>query len=232
MAREKENYSELQELAEKWGAALFGAGEAGRLLQSSPHMTPALSSGLEKTVSMGILLSRKILEDIQDHPTKLYFYHYRRVNNALDQLAVIVANRIQSLGYQALPVPASQTADWEKQTGLVSHREMAHAAGLGFRGLNSLLVNPRLGAQVRLVTVLTDMPLEVDRPLEENHCASCMACVSLCPAGAIGERPEDFDRWACYEKLKEFSKTHNIGHHICGICVKACSGAVREGSTT
>ncbi len=232
MSGEEENYSQLQELACNWGAALFGAAEAGGILRTSLHMTPALSAGLDKAVSMGILLSRKILDDIQDHPTKLYFYHYRRVNNALDQLAVIAANRIQALGYQALPVPASQTVDWQKQAGLVSHKEAAHAAGLGFRGLNSLLVNPSYGAQVRLVTILTDIPIMTGHTVEESHCASCMACPPLCPAGAIGEKPEDFDRWACLEKLKEFSKKHNIGHYICGICVKACPGADTQGNAT
>jgi epoxyqueuosine reductase QueG len=227
LSLEERNYHQLKNLAENWGASLFGVGAVEDLSQRSPHLTPALSEGLGRAVSMGVLLSRRILNDIEDHPTKLYFYHYRRVNNALDQLAVMVANSIQAQGFEALPVPASQTADWEKQTGLISHREMAYEAGLGFRGLNSLLVNPRYGAQVRLVTLLTDMPLKTDEKVEENHCGGCMACPPLCPAGAIGDKPEDFDRWACLEKLKEFSKKHNIGQYICGICVKACSGADR-----
>lgn len=227
MGLEEENYAQLRQLAENWGASLFGVGEAGRPLELSPHMTPELSSGLEKAISMGVLLSRKILDDIKGHPTPLYSYHYRRANNALDQLGIVIANRIQALGYQALPVPASQIVDWEKQTGLISHREAAYSAGLGFRGLNSLLVNPRFGAQVRLVTVLTDMPLKTDEPIREGHCASCMACLSLCPAGAIGQKQEEFNRWACLDKLKEFSKKPGIGQYICGICVKACPGEGR-----
>lgn len=226
MSREEEYRTALKDLAINWGATLFGIGEVTDLLESSPHMTPALSSGLNRAVSMGMLLSGKVLSDIGDHPTNLYFYHYRRVNNALDQMAAIVTNRIQALGYEALPVPASQTMDWEKQTGLVSHKEMAHGAGLGFRGINSLLVNPRHGARLRLVTVLTDMPLDTDSPIEESHCESCMACLSLCPANAIGESPQDFDRWACFEQCKEFSKKHNIGQYICGICIKSCPGEI------
>jgi epoxyqueuosine reductase len=48
--------------------------------------------------------------------------------------------------------------------------------------------------------------------------------MELCPAGAIRENPEDFDRDACFNQLDIFKKKCQLGHHICGICVKACPG--------
>ena len=35
---------------------------------------------------------------------------------------------------------------------------------------------------------------------------------------------EDFDHWACFDKLKEFRRQGVVGQHICGVCVKACKG--------
>jgi epoxyqueuosine reductase QueG len=94
-------------------------------------------------------------------------------------------------------------------------------------GRNNLLVNYELGSRFRLVTILTDMPLEVNEPLERD-CGECRKCLSVCPAEAIRERREDFDHWKCFEKLREFHKLPNIGQHICGICVKACPGFSEE----
>jgi epoxyqueuosine reductase QueG len=74
---------------------------------------------------------------------------------------------------------------------------------------------------MRLVTVLTNMPLEAGEPLKDD-CGVCRRCLKKCPAGAIKEKLEDFDYMACYEKLREFRKSGIVGQHICGVCVKAC----------
>jgi epoxyqueuosine reductase QueG len=100
---------------------------------------------------------------------------------------------------------------------------VARAAGLGWIGRNNLLVNETFGSRIRLVTILTDLPVEIRSPLERD-CGPCRACIKVCPAGAIKERPEDFDHLRCYEQLKLFSKTLHLSQHICGICVKACRG--------
>jgi epoxyqueuosine reductase QueG len=103
----------------------------------------------------------------------------------------------------------------------VSHKHVGRAAGLGWFGRNNLLVNPGLGARFRLVTILTDMPLEPARPLDDG-CTTCRACAAVCPAGAIKESRDEFDHRACFEKLKEFQKLRLVSQLICGVCVKAC----------
>ena len=79
------------------------------------------------------------------------------------------------------------------------------------------------GAHVRYNTVLTDMPLEADEPLETG-CGTCAACVQVCPAGAIKNERELFDHKGCFAMLKRFKNERGLGHHLCGICVKACGG--------
>ena len=174
-------------------------------------------------VSLAKRLSDGVLEDIADHPTTLYFHHYRQMNFFLDRAAFLLADHLQGLGHAAIAIPASQIIDWENQRAHVSHKHVGVLAGLGWFGRNNLLVNPELGARFRLVTVLTDMPLAADAPLE-GDCGSCRDCVAGCPAGAIGNSREDFDHRACFEKLKDFRKRGLVSQFICGVCVKACRG--------
>ena len=133
---------------------------------------------------------------------------------------------LEENGKKAIPVPASQIIDWEKKLGHLSHRQVGVELGLGFYGRNNLLVTPEYGARVRLVTVLTDLELDIPGSAKGKNlsCGSCTACVDVCPAGAIHTGPEDFDRSACFAKVREFEKMRGIGVGICGICVKACRG--------
>ena len=43
----------------------------------------------------------------------------------------------------------------------------------------------------------------------------------------IKEKKEDFDLQACYAKLTEFTRIPFIGQHICGVCVKTCTGKIK-----
>jgi len=174
-------------------------------------------------VSLGKALSGAVLEDIGDRPTALYFHHYRQANHFLDRGAFLVADFIQQAGSRALPIAASQIVDWENQRAHVSHKHVGRAAGLGWFGRNNLLVNPALGSRFRLVTVLTDMPLEAGSPLDRD-CGPCRACVAACPAGAVKDSRADFDHRACYETLKDFRKKGYVSQFICGICVRDCRG--------
>jgi epoxyqueuosine reductase len=98
-------------------------------------------------------------------------------------------------------------------------------AGIGWIGRNNLLVHPRFGAQVRYNTVLTDMDLPTDEPCGSG-CGDCPACEAACPARAIGTGPADFDHRGCFDLLTQFKNKRNLGHHICGLCVRACGGDV------
>lgn len=214
------NYSELKRFCLEKGADLFGIADISRI-KSEFNLDKDLVKGLDRAVCIGVRLSAKILENIATHPTKLYFHHYRTLNNVLDQIALSLSNLIQREGFSALPVPASQIVDWQKQTAHLSHKRIGYLAGLGWLGRNNLLVNKELGAQFRLTTILTDMPLPTDKPIKDN-CGVCKACISACPVSAIKEDPRDFQYLRCFEKLKEFQKNKFVEQYICGICVKAC----------
>lgn len=224
MDKLEENYNKVKQVALQAGISLFGVADLEGL-ESEFRITPdRIYKGLKYGISMGYHLSDRILEGIEGKPNQMYLFHYKRVNGLLDEAALKVVAFIQDQGYDALPIHASQVVSWEPpMTGHVSHKMIGRFAGLGWIGRNILLVNPKYGSRVRYVSIFTDMPLKIDGEKPDN-CGNCRKCISVCPAGAIKERPEDFDLDACYQQLDYFRKKENLGQHICGVCVKACSG--------
>lgn len=184
-----------------------------------------IASSLPRAVVIGIRLSGPVLDTVVTAPTWTYYHHYRQVNTALDQAALLIAGRIQRAGYRALPVPASQILDWERLRAHLSHREIAWLAGLGWRGRNNLLVTAEHGSMIRFATVLTDAPLPPPaRDRLETGCGDCTACVGACPVGAIDMDPERFALDRCAAQLRRFSRSEKLNTMICGLCVKVCAG--------
>jgi len=178
-----------------------------------------------------VKIPNDIFEQLSDGPTPLYANHYLNANALLDQIALRLCSFIERSGARALPVPASQPLDWKNFRSHLPSRAVANAAGLGWQGKSLLIVTPQYGPRVRFVSVLTDMALEPDRPLD-NRCGSCTRCTDACVAGAIRNVPTRFhykrpdeaiDLRKCADKLiNEFTRRENVQKPICGICIKVC----------
>lgn len=214
----QQNYNELKQLAENEGMSLFGVADIESIKESF-YIPQKVVSGLKYGICIGYRLSKSILNTIDNAPNQLYYFHYQRINILLDQTSLKLTSWIQKKGFNAFPVPASQVTDWERQIGVVSHRQIAKLAGIGWIGRSNLLVTKQFGSQLRLATILTDLPITVDKP-NEDSCESCRACIEVCPAKAIGENSYNLE--ACSKQLKEFIKTQKIGQMICGVCVNVC----------
>ena len=205
------------------GADVMGFADVARYDREIVALGEDVSKKYPIAISFGLLVSKGVLETLIDGPTSLYLHHYRQVNYRLDMIAYLLAGQIEARGHRALPLAASQMVDWQRQLGHISHKHVGVAAGIGWIGRNNLLVHPRFGARVRYNTVLTDMALVTGEPLS-GGCGVCTACASSCPAQAIREDAEGFDHLGCFEMLQVFKNKRNLGHHICGLCVKACGG--------
>ena len=72
-------------------------------------------------------------------------------------------------------------------------RECALAAGLGFPGVNGLVIHPEYGTFFVIGEIVTDLLLPFDRPLERT-CMNCGSCIAACPAGAISREGIDYTR--------------------------------------
>jgi len=216
------NYLKLKRFCQDLGVDLFGVADINKIKKDFA-LSKSLLERFDKAVCLGLSLSKGILEEIENAPTRLYFHHYRTANALLDQIAFKVSNYIQKNSFLTLPIPASQIIDWQNQKAHLSHKKIGYLAGLGWIGRNNLLVNRAVGSQFRIVSILTDMPLKTDKPAKEG-CGDCRLCIEACPVDAIKENPADFDHLGCFEKLKEFQKQRLVDQYICGICVKACIG--------
>lgn len=217
------NYSQLKKFCAQLGADLFGVADISDI-KGEFNLSPALINDLNRAICIVVMLSNQVFSDIEDAPTKLYFHHYKTANMFFDQLAFRAAGWIQKKGFLALPIPASQIVDWQKQAAHLSHKKVAVAAGLGWIGRNNLLVNPEFGAQFRLATILTNLKIKSDKPLKQD-CGDCYDCLKICPASAIQKDNKDFKYMFCFEKLKEFQKSNVVSQYVCGVCVKVCRGS-------
>ncbi|MCD4674979.1 MAG: reductive dehalogenase [Desulfobacula sp.] len=93
-------------------------------------------------------------------------------------VAGLVAQYIRGLGFKAIPCG----------NNTVCNIPIAIDAGLGEMARNGLLVTPELGPRLRLASVLTNLPLVPDRPIEfgvKDFCMICGKCARKCPSKAI-----------------------------------------------
>jgi len=205
------------------GTDVSGIGKMSLYEKELVGLDNSIKERLPFAVFFGLVLTKGILGAVTDGPNPIYLHHYRQLNYRLDMIGYLLSKEIEKKGYTALPFGASQVIDWRNQKGHISHKHLGVLSGVGWIGRNNLLVHPVFGSRVRYNTVLTNMPLITDKPLEMD-CGNCRACIDKCPAGAIKETQSLFDHKGCYEMLTEFKNKRNLGHHICGICIEACKG--------
>ena len=224
---------ELKNILKKNGATLVGFSDLGE--KASPEFPH-----LRYAVTIVRRLSDTVVETINGKPTIIYFHHYRTTNTKLDILALDAVDFIESQGYSALPIAASQSTNTDKDAyrGVFSHKTAAVLSGLGFIGKNALFITPEYGSKIRLATVLTDMPFSPEFPVMTRGCGSCEICKNACPAKVItgnnyvyGEaRDTILDARRCSEHMKTYK---DIGRGaVCGICMRVCPYNQRKGGTS
>ncbi|HON86176.1 MAG TPA: reductive dehalogenase domain-containing protein [Syntrophorhabdaceae bacterium] len=202
---------------------IYGFGDMSLYEDDLVQMDNTAKGRLPYAISFGLVLSKAVLDTVTDGPNLLYLHHYRQLNYRLDMVGYMLSKKIEERGYNALPFAASQVVDWRNQKAHISHKKVGVISGIGWIGRNNLLIHPVFGAYVRYNTVLTDIPLVVNER-KGFSCGECRACLVTCPAGAIKEDPASFDHLGCYEMLTQFKNKRNLGHHICGLCIKVCRG--------
>ncbi len=115
----------------------------------------------------------------------------------------------------------------------VLEREWGVEAGLGWRGKNSLLIQPGKGSFFFLAEIIMDVEWdEYDPPFRQDMCGRCTRCIDACPTQAIipGERQVDASRCISYltieykgEKIpEEFKGKWQDWIFGCDICQDVC----------
>jgi epoxyqueuosine reductase len=111
----------------------------------------------------------------------------------------ITRARIDQLGRWLLDRGA-RVAHSYVDDGPVPERALAHCAGLGWIGKNTMLIRPGAGSFCFIGTIFTDLALPPDAPMTTEHCGSCTRCLDACPTGALVE-PYLLDATRCISYL-------------------------------
>jgi epoxyqueuosine reductase len=109
-------------------------------------------------------------------------------------------------------------------SGPVLERSIAHGAGLGFIGKNSMLIVPGRGSYVNLAEILTTALIDFDTPERmESLCGECNRCIQACPTGAL-EKPFRLNTAKCLSYLTvEFrGEIPNGRQKLMGNCFLGC----------
>lgn len=206
------------------GAAMAGFGDMRPL-------PPAERLNLPFGVSFAVLLNPAIVKNIYASPTIEYWREYERANLLLDDIGHKAAALIEASGYRAVPLLRREmTWDREQYSTFLPHKTVATRAGLGWIGKCALLVTRPFGAMIRLSSVLTDAPLETDRPVSRSFCGKCTICADNCPGRAVSGRdwtpgmPREvlFDARACADACDRLCQPAGIEETICGRCIRLC----------
>jgi epoxyqueuosine reductase len=135
-----------------------------------------------------------------------------------NRIAKALASWLRVQGHDAVPHGGPMA-------GPITLIPPAIACGMGELGKHGSLIHRRLGANFRLASVLTDVPLVADAPDvfgADDFCLHCRVCEDACPPEAIepgkqlvrGEKRwyVDFDKCLPY-----FNETQG-----CAICIAVC----------
>ena len=117
-------------------------------------------------------------------------------------------------------------------TGPVVERSLAVAAGVGWTGKNTCLINPKLGSWGFLAVLLTSLePGPKDKTaVLPDRCGTCTRCIEACPTNAL-DTPYQMDATRCIAYLTIEHKgpiaeelMPGMGRQVfgCDICQDVC----------
>ena len=124
--------------------------------------------------------------------------------------------RVKGMLFQLIAAIRKEYPDFEAKpcvdTVPISDRAWAVRAGLGWRGRNTLLVNPELGSYCYIGELVTTYSSDqYDIPME-NGCGNCHRCVEACPNNCLvhlenGDYWNDARRCASYHTIENRAET-------------------------
>jgi len=138
------------------------------------------------------------------------------------EIAGVMSEFLRGLGFSSR---AQTNADSD-----VLHIPLILWAGLGeLSRIGELVLNPFVGPRFKSVVLTTDIPMEVDRPIDfglQYFCDNCRKCARECPCDAIpwGDKVmfNAYEMWKIdAERCARYRLTNSKGA-ACGRCMKTC----------
>jgi ferredoxin len=111
--------------------------------------------------------------------------------------------------------------------GVALYPPLAQKAGLGWMGLNGIIITPEHGPRIRLAAVFTtikNLKFSQDNPHDwvAEYCQNCRICIQKCPPGAIYEQPIQHDDNRVTHVDNSLCFPYFNKYHGCSICVAVC----------
>jgi len=189
---------EIKSLAKSMGIDLVGIAPVERFEHAPEQYRPQYYMKDAKSV---VVMVNRILDTICDvHGsydqegktiTPYSWYGYAVINWSFSWIAAQVGKHLEDNKYKALPFPPTgfnyRNPDFQYPDFL--HKHAAVAAGLGEFGLNRLFLSPQFGSHQRIVSIITNAPLDPDPmysgPSLCNRKECRDSCVNICPLKAF-----------------------------------------------
>jgi epoxyqueuosine reductase len=217
---------ELKEKALQFGATVVGIADAA-LYKEAPegHRPEDILNSAASIISMGFLQPKSVIE--KSMPTQ-YTQNIFTVASFADLVANKMALWLGKKAYEAIPISARgmyMDAMAGEVRGDLSHKHTAMLAGLGEIGVNTLLIHPKFGPHLMLVSVVTNAPVKPDSPFTESLCprSKCLRCVTACPVKAIYPSGE-INKLKCAKYYRQHSDIYfeTWDLYFCRECRKVC----------
>jgi epoxyqueuosine reductase QueG len=213
---------EIKKLVSSLGAEACGIAGTGRFAGAPAGFHPAdILPGAKSVVVYGRQFPKSLFIAATNAPYTLF---RNKLIDIVDHISVELSSEMEKGGFMAVPVPSSEPYEfWNPELrhgrGILSLKHAAQAAGLGFIGKNTLLVNGNYGNRLWLGAVVTDAILESDS-LDLGSCPEgCRLCRDSCPQSALdGTTIEQI-------KCRSISATTTDGGGFmltCNTCRKVC----------
>lgn len=125
--------------------------------------------------------------------------YHKTMRGRLKQLALKIESMLPE--WQHLNIGSEQDFVFRpfSDSAPIFERPIADAAGLGWTGKHTLLINKQAGSFFVLGELFISLELPDDAPVTE-HCGSCSACIDICPTQAI-IAPYELNASACISYL-------------------------------
>lgn len=221
------NSQSIKEAAQAVGFDACGIAEATVLTDDELHLRPWLEEGCH--AEMGYMAEhvdmrydpRLLLPGARSVISVLLGYKPSQRMGGKAKIAQYAYGqdyheRVKEMLYRLIATIREAYPDFEAKpcvdTVPISDRAWAVRAGLGWRGRNTLLVNPELGSYCYVGELVTTAQVdEYDRQIEDG-CGECHRCVEACPNGCLvplknGGYWNDARRCASYHTIENRAET-------------------------
>ena len=217
VAKRQVEITDKQQMAEriKEKAKEFGAGVVGITEFIETDSYNDIDNRFPYAICIGNPMRR---EEMVHVPHARSAQEVQRAYGEVADVAIKLAEYIRSLGWAAYAYGDPRSTE-------ILQIPLAIRSGLGELGKHGSIITKEFGSNLRLSTIATNLPMQMDQPVDigvEDLCAGCRRCTTDCPPGAISDEKQwvrgEYRWYVNFDKCVPYFSA-NFG---CAICQEVC----------